>query len=405
MPLKPFARPRQSMPASAGSSPAHDSAPSSVTFSPSSPAVPKSPSVRGARVSVGGALPGTPTPLHGKSSLSRTTTFEDQDQEHVGQDTRTDNGREGNSGDLANVRMAGTPLGKRLPRATIHGTPSYTNSAGTQTTTPPAQHTPTPLHTPVNPQLVSLSTPTTRSRSRLSFAAPGSPYYSPDSPSQISRSTIIPFDLDASRRAAQEQRSRGDGSSSSQQGSGNDSDGVVIRVQHGPQTPITKEKGRLASLIGMVTTPAKGTPVKRRGVVRKRSLWDRENAIVAGVRDGSSQRRWWTGRNEQPDWDDVFKTPEEMSKGNLGRFERLEGSSVVRRGVLSGFGSWVFFLLLVGLAAANAWYLFNSYRRYDLRYRTSPVDSPHAKTALKPEVGEEQEKPGTWKTKLWTATQ
>jgi hypothetical protein len=275
MPLKPFARPRQSMPAGASAaSPGADLTSSPVTLSPSSPA--KSSSARASRASISGAgssgLPGTPTPLHGKSSLSRTvTTFEDDD---------VDEGESFTKNERVN-----TPLRKRLPRATIHGTPSYTNSAGTQTT-PTSQHTPEPLQKPVNPHFGSLSTPTylTRSgsRSRLSIAnAPGSPYYSPDSPSQISRSTIIPFDVDASRRAAQEDVSRRQ-SMVTGNTAADDSDGVVsVRVQQGhglPLTPARKEKGRLASLIGMVSTPlgkGNGTPVKRRGVVRKRSLWDR----------------------------------------------------------------------------------------------------------------------------------
>lgn len=183
MPLKPFARPRQSLPASSDSP----------------------------------ARLGTPTPLHGKSSLSRSTTFDEEPEE--------------------------TPLKKRLPRATVH---SYA-TAGTQTP-------------PQSPN-VQVTTPITRTRSRMSIATPGSPYYSPDSPSQISRSTIIPFDAEASRRAAAERKeSRESGD-----------DGVVVVVE-GPQTPVAKIKGRLAR---MISSPAPVTPVKRRGVVRKRSLWDR----------------------------------------------------------------------------------------------------------------------------------
>ncbi|KAJ9099278.1 hypothetical protein QFC21_004159 [Naganishia friedmannii] len=497
MPLKPFARPRQSMPAStsaSGSPSTVDSTASPVTFSPSSPA--KSSSVRAVRASGNGTLPGTPTPLHGKSSLSRTTTFGDvNDAEDVEQEERGD-----------------TPLRKRLPRATIHGTPLYTSSAGTQTT-PTRQHTPTRVQTPVNPHFGSLSTPThmTRSgsRSRLSVVAgPGSPYYSPDSPSQISRSTIIPFDVDASRRAAREDTARRE--SMIGDAAADDGDGVVsVRVQHGqalgqeePMTPMRKDKGRLASLIGMVSTPlgkGKGTPVKRRGVVRKRSIWDRYVAIRfssrpkhkkkpahpllmhprSGISDnrishlpteiadeylpdtyalpthtalplalflhtihflvraplflepaardralstahtatgvGGAKRSWWSGRQEQ-EWDDVFKTPAEIAKGNLGRFERLHPGGVLRRGIVSGSavsiccvfgdsrpekreerapGRLLFALMLVG----NAW-------RYDMRYRTSPVDSPHARTAVKPEVvGEEQEKATTWKTTLRAGVQ
>ena len=183
MPLKPFARPRQSLPAS-GESPARL---------------------------------GTPTPLHGKSSLSQSTTFNDEPEV--------------------------TPLKKRLPRATVH---SYA-TAGTQTTPPQSPN-------------VQTTTPIARSRSRLSIATPGSPYYSPDSPSQISRSTIIPFDAEASRRAAAERRETKE-----------PDDGVVVVVQ-GPQTPMAKMRGRLAR---MISSPAPVTPVKRRGVVRKRSIWDR----------------------------------------------------------------------------------------------------------------------------------
>jgi hypothetical protein len=193
MPLKPFARPRQSLPAS--------SPDSSSRF-------------------------GTPTPLHGKSSLSKSTTFGDEE-------------------------PAETPLKRRLPRATVH---SYAES-GTQTTPPQS------------PNVQQLTTPITRSRSRLSIApTPGSPYYSPDSPSQISRSTIIPFDAEASRRAAAERRESRE----------NVDDGVVVVVQ-GPQTPVAKIRGRLAR---MISSPGPETPVRRRGVVRKRSLWDRYVKIL-----------------------------------------------------------------------------------------------------------------------------
>lgn len=219
-PLKPFARPRQYLPASR------------------SPGV-ESPSTR---------LPGTPTPLHGKSSLSRSTTFGDEAPEE---------------------QVEASPVRKRLPRATIHAAPVYATSTGTQTSTPSSERAP---QTPTNSHVAALTTPITRSRSRLSLApTPGSPYYSPDSPSQISRSTIIPFDVEGSRRAAQERRSEtitsGDVKTS-------DTDGVVVSVSQGPQTPVGKVKGRLASLLGKVATP-RATPVRRRGVVRKRSLWDR----------------------------------------------------------------------------------------------------------------------------------
>ena len=218
MPLKPFARPRQSLPASR------------------SPGV-DSPSSR---------LQGTPTPLHGKSSLSRSTTFGDEAQEE---------------------QVEASPRRKRLPRATIHAAPVYATSTGTQTSTPSLEREP---QTPTNSHVAALTTPITRSRSRLSLApTPGSPYYSPDSPSQISRSTIIPFDIEGSRRAAQERRSE-----SNAEAKASDSDGVVVSVYHGPQTPVGKVKGRLASLMGKVTTP-QATPTRRRGVVRKRSLWDR----------------------------------------------------------------------------------------------------------------------------------
>lgn len=220
MPLKSFARPRQSLPASR------------------SPGV-DSPSSR---------LPGTPTPLHGKSSLSRSTTFGDEAQEE---------------------QVEASPIRKRLPRATIHAAPVYAPSTGTQTSTPSLEREP---QTPTNSHVAALTTPITRSRSRLSLApTPGSPYYSPDSPSQISRSTIIPFDIEGSRRAAKERRSE---SNALGEAKASDSDGVVVSVHHGPQTPVGKVKGRLASLMGKVTTP-QATPTRRRGVVRKRSLWDR----------------------------------------------------------------------------------------------------------------------------------
>ncbi|KAJ9116392.1 hypothetical protein QFC22_004833 [Naganishia vaughanmartiniae] len=431
MPLKPFARPRQSMPASASGSPsASDSSTPPVTFSPSSPA--KSPSVRAARASGSGGLPGTPTPLHGKSSLSRTTTFGDvNDAEDIAQREQVDTATSG--------RAAVTPARKRLPRATIHGAPEYMNSAGTQTTPTATQQTPTLVQTPFNPHFGSLSTPThmTRSgsRSRLSIAnAPGSPYYSPDSPSQISRSTIIPFDVDASRRAAREDAVRRESMVGG--AAADDSDGLVsVRVQQGhvPLTPAGKGKGRLASLIGMVSTPlgkGKGTPVKRRGVVRKRSLWDRIShlpgeiadnylpdtyalpthtalplalflhiihflvraplflepaarnrasltaktgaAALGGGAGGAGRWSWWS-RGSHEEWDDVFKTPEEIAKGNLGRFERLHERGAVRRGVVSS--------------------------------SASPVDSPHARTAVKPEVVDEEEQAETWKTTLRAGVQ
>lgn len=98
-------------------------------------------------------------------------------------------------------------------------------------------------------------------------------------------------------------------------------------------------------------------------------------------------RRRRKGKGADAEWDDVFKTPEEISRGNLERFERVQ-ERVGRRGVVSASGvslflsqvmlhvlmsdgqSWIFFLLVLGIAVVNAWYLFNSYRRYDLRYRT-----------------------------------
>lgn len=51
-----------------------------------------------------------------------------------------------------------------------------------------------------------------------------------------------------------------------------------------------------------------------------------------------TRRRRGLGKNVDADWDDVFKTPEEISRGNLERFERVQENAGGRRGVVSASG-------------------------------------------------------------------
>lgn len=62
-----------------------------------------------------------------------------------------------------------------------------------------------------------------------------------------------------------------------------------------------------------------------------------------------TRRRRGLGKNVDADWDDVFKTPEEISRGNLERFERVQENAGGRRGVVSASGVSLFPIHMNGI--------------------------------------------------------
>ncbi|KAG7562739.1 hypothetical protein FFLO_01800 [Filobasidium floriforme] len=278
--------------------------------------------------------------------------------------------------------------------------------------------TSTEIHTPIN-QI--------RTRSRQSLAGTPlhdhghlTPYYSPSTPSQFSRSTILPFDRESNRHDAEEAIRESAKKPSPKQ------------VQDVGTPPV--EGGWKRGLLNFGRKSSEDAfssraSVKRKGIVRKAKLSDRiiaypryayEEAVdfitdltlpphtapyislllhtlhfliraplwqifLSFLPLGRSSR--WT----QKPTDSVFVQPDsglkrydQMVEAGKQGWKILGWLGLGSTSVWGAFGNWLFFLIVFGISFANASYLFNSRRRYDMRFRKDQLNTPNARSVPVP---------------------